>query len=164
MLFSLPRRTDEVLLSLIFPHRTGLPYLSARSASTSSFSRPHRVFTCVTACIIAGSPIRDPFHRRLRRLRCLYRRFDCYWASDPSQAGLAPAETHKHSRRTLRMLSVWGQNGVCRVSRRIRAAVRTRPFSRQKLGRRTVLRRKWRSENRRTPGRVGLASLRRSAS
>ena len=27
-------------------------------------------------------------------------RFDYYWASDPSQAGLSPAETHTHSRRT----------------------------------------------------------------
>ena len=50
---------------------------------------------------LRGITIRDPFHRRLRRLRCLRRRFDCYWASDPSQAGLSPAETHKHSRRTV---------------------------------------------------------------
>ena len=62
-------------------------------------SGPHRAFTCVTACIFAGSPS-DPFHRRLRRVRCLPRRFDCYWASDPSQAGLPPAKIHTHSRRT----------------------------------------------------------------
>ena len=77
----------------------GLPRVSVRSASAISVSRPHRAFTCVTARIFAGSP-RDPFHRRLRRIRCLLRRFDCYWASDPSQAGLPPAEIHTHSRRT----------------------------------------------------------------
>jgi len=73
--------------------------MSDRSASTSIVSRPHRAFTCVTACIFAESPS-DPFHRRLRRIRCLLRRFDCYWASDPSQAGLSPARIHTHSRRT----------------------------------------------------------------
>ena len=78
---------------------TGLPRLSDRSASASSVSGPRRAFTCVTACIFAGSPS-DPFHRRLRRIRCLLRRFDCYWASDPSQAGLSPAKIHTHSRRT----------------------------------------------------------------
>ena len=29
------------------------------------------------ACTLAGSPS-DPFHRKLRQLRCLCRRFDCY--------------------------------------------------------------------------------------
>ena len=77
----------------------GLPRMSGGSASTSIVSRPHRAFTCVTACIFAGSPS-DPFHRRLRRIRCLLRRFDCYWASDPSQTGLSPATIHTHSRRT----------------------------------------------------------------
>ena len=76
-----------------------LPRLLGGSASTLSVSGPHRSFTCVMACIFAESPS-DPFHRRLRRIRCLLRRFDCYWASDPSQAGLPPAETHKPSRRT----------------------------------------------------------------
>ena len=75
----------------------GLPRLSDRSASASYVSGPRRAFTCVTACIFAGSPS-DPFHRRLRRIRCLLRRFDCYWASDPSQAGLPPAKIHTHSR------------------------------------------------------------------
>ena len=82
-----------------FPCNAGLPHLSVGSASASIVSGPHRAFTCVTACIFAGSPS-DPFHRRLRRIRCLLRRFDCYWASDPSQAGLPPAEIHTHSRRT----------------------------------------------------------------
>ena len=77
----------------------GLPRVSVGSASTTSVSRPHRAFTCVTACIFAGSPS-DPFHQRLRRIRFLLRRFDCYWASDPSQVGLSPTETHTPSRRT----------------------------------------------------------------
>ncbi len=83
---------------------TGLPRLSDRSASASYVSGPRRAFTCVMACIFAGSPS-DPFHRRLRRIRCLLRRFDCYWASDPSQAGLPPARIHTHSRRTNRAVS-----------------------------------------------------------
>jgi hypothetical protein len=82
-----------------FPCHTGLPRMSGGSASTLKVSRPQRAFTCVTACIFAGSPS-DPFHRRLRRIRCLLRRFDCYWASDPSRAGLPPARIHTHSRRT----------------------------------------------------------------
>ena len=81
------------------PLQCCLPRMSVGSASTTSVSRPLRAFICVTARIFAESP-RDPFHRRLRRIRCLLRRFDCYWASDPSQAGLPPAETHTHSRRT----------------------------------------------------------------
>ena len=90
----------------------GLPRLSDGSASTSIVSRPHRAFTCVTACIFAGSPS-DPFHRRLRRIRCLLRRFDCYWASDPSQAGLPPAKIHTHSRRTdILLLSLGDGRGV----------------------------------------------------
>jgi hypothetical protein len=72
--------------------------MSGGSASTSIVSRPHRAFTCVTACIFAGP--RGPFHQRLRRIRYLLRRFDCYWASNPSQAGLPPAKMHTHSRRT----------------------------------------------------------------
>ena len=96
---SLPRWNCRVRLSRFFLCNAGLPRVSVRSASTTSVSRPHRAFTCVTAYIFAGSPS-DPLHRRLRRIRCLLRRFDCYWASDPSQAGLPPARIHTHSRRT----------------------------------------------------------------
>jgi len=95
----LPRWNCRVRSSRLFLCNAGLPRVSVRSASTTSVSRPHRAFTCVTACIFAGSPS-DPFHQRLRRIRCLLRRFDCYWASDPSQAGLSPARIHTHSRRT----------------------------------------------------------------
>ena len=96
---SLPRWIGKPHSSLLVPCRAGLPRMSGGSASTSIVSRPHRAFTCVTAYIFAGPPS-DPFHRRLRRIRCLLRRFDCYWASDPSQAGLPPARIHTPSRRT----------------------------------------------------------------
>jgi len=91
----------ELQSALVTPFlcNIGLPRVSVRSASTTSFSRPHRAFTCVMACIFAGPPS-GPFHRRLRRIHFLLRRFDYYWASDPSQAGLSPAETHTHSWRT----------------------------------------------------------------
>lgn len=79
------------------------------SASTLTVSGLNRTFTCVMACISAESPS-DPFHRRLRRIRCLLRRFDYCWASDPSQTGLPPAETHKHSRRTNKTRS--GSHGI----------------------------------------------------
>jgi hypothetical protein len=82
-----------------FPCNAGLPRQSDRSASASLVSGPRRAFTCVRAYLFAGSPS-DPFHRRLRRIRCLLRRFDCYWASDPSQAGLSPARIPTPSRRT----------------------------------------------------------------
>ena len=35
-------------------------------------------FTHVTACMIAESPVRDPFHRRLQRLHRFHRCSDCY--------------------------------------------------------------------------------------
>src|SRR5215470_13834721 len=44
------------------------------------------------ACTLAESP-RDPFHRKLRQLRCLCRRLDCYRVErTSSRAGVAPAE------------------------------------------------------------------------
>jgi hypothetical protein len=45
-----------------------------------------------TACTLAESPS-DPFHRKLRQLRCRCRRFDCYRVErTSSRAGVAPAE------------------------------------------------------------------------
>src|SRR3954447_6489133 len=43
-------------------------------------------FTHVTACLLAG-PLNDPFHRRLRRLRYLHRRSDCYRLERPELPG-----------------------------------------------------------------------------
>src|SRR3954471_19043981 len=49
-------------------------------------------FTRVTACQLAES-LNDPFHQRLRRLRYLHRRSDCYRLERPiCRAGVAPAE------------------------------------------------------------------------
>jgi hypothetical protein len=58
-------------------------------------------FTHVMACTLAESPS-DPLHRKLRQLRCLRCRFDCYRAErTSSRAGVAPAEVQRLSRRTI---------------------------------------------------------------
>ena len=52
-------------------------------------------FTHVMACTLAESP-RDPLHRRLRQLRCLRCRFDCYRVErTSSRAGVSPAEVQR---------------------------------------------------------------------
>src|ERR1035438_168740 len=52
-------------------------------------------FTRVMACTLAESPC-DPLHRRLRQLRCLCCRFDCYRVErTSSRAGVAPAEVQR---------------------------------------------------------------------
>ncbi len=58
-------------------------------------------FTHVMACTLAES-LNDPFHRKLRQLRCLRCRFDCYRVErTSSRAGVAPAEVQRLSRRTV---------------------------------------------------------------
>jgi hypothetical protein len=53
------------------------------------------------ACTLAESPS-DPLHRKLRQLRCLRCRFDCYRVErTSSRAGVAPAEVQRLSRRTV---------------------------------------------------------------
>ena len=53
------------------------------------------------ACTLAES-LNDPFHRKLRQLRCLCCRFDCYRVErTSSRAGVAPAEVQRLSRRTV---------------------------------------------------------------
>jgi hypothetical protein len=53
------------------------------------------------ACLLAESPS-DPFHRKLRQLRRLSRRFDCYRVErTSSRAGVTPAEVQRLSRRTV---------------------------------------------------------------
>jgi len=80
----------------------GLPHLNGGSASALGVSRPAR-------CLLALQPtcsrsrLNGSLHRRLRRLRCLCRRFDCYRVErTSSRAGLYPAEKHRLSRRTIR--------------------------------------------------------------
>src|SRR6516162_7926361 len=52
-------------------------------------------FTHVMACTLAESPS-DPFHRKLRQLRCLRHRFDCYRVErTSSRAGVTPAEVQR---------------------------------------------------------------------
>src|SRR5262249_12724029 len=52
-------------------------------------------FTQVMACTLAES-LNDPFHRRLRQLRCLHCRFDCYRVErTSSRAGVTPAEVQR---------------------------------------------------------------------
>src|SRR6476646_10212200 len=47
------------------------------------------------ACTLAESP-GDPFHRKLRQLCCLHRRFDCYRVErTSSRAGVSPAEVQR---------------------------------------------------------------------
>jgi hypothetical protein len=56
-------------------------------------------FTHVTACMLAKSPS-DPLHRRLRRLRYLCRRSDCYRVErTSSRVGLSPTVDQRFSRR-----------------------------------------------------------------
>ena len=70
----------------------GLPQDIDGSASTTNLSGPHRMFTCVTACLLAGPPS-GPLRRRLRRLRYLHRRSDCYRLERTScRVGITPTE------------------------------------------------------------------------
>ncbi len=52
-------------------------------------------FTHVMACTLAES-LNDPFHRKLRQLRCLRCRLDCYRVErTSSRAGFTPAEVQR---------------------------------------------------------------------
>jgi len=76
--------------SLLLPrHRPSPGYRWVGSCITSF--RACSAFTCVTTYGLAKSPS-DLLHRRLRRLRCLHRRSDCYRVErSSSRAGLPPA-------------------------------------------------------------------------
>ena len=80
-------------------HRWGF-LCKSQVGSCNRFFGACSAFTHVTACTLAESPS-DPFHRKLRPLRCLCRRFDCYRVErTSSRAGVAPAEVQRLSRRT----------------------------------------------------------------
>ena len=72
----------------------GLPRISAGSAPALIFSRPaQRSLTLRPTCL--PSRLCDPLHRRLQRLRCLYRCSDCYRVErTSSRVGLTPTVVH----------------------------------------------------------------------
>ena len=68
---------------------------SGQVGSCNCFFGACSAFTHVMACTLAESPC-DPFHRKLRQLRCLRCRFDCYRVERTSSwAGVAPAEVQR---------------------------------------------------------------------
>src|SRR5262245_38785330 len=73
----------------------GLPCEKVRSAPAIIVFGACSAFTHVMAYTLAESP-RDPFHRKLRQLRCLCCRFDCYRVErTSSRAGVSPAEVQR---------------------------------------------------------------------
>ena len=92
----------------ILPATCGLPRFSGGSAPTLPLSRPaQRSLTLRPACSRGRQG--DPFHRRLRRFRCLHRRSDCYRLERPScRAGFAPAEDPNLSTAHAKMCSKGG--------------------------------------------------------
>src|ERR1700756_5778217 len=79
--------------------------ITTTGLSPASGYRLSRHTTHVMACTLAES-LNDPLHRKLRQLRCLRRRFDCYRVErTSSRAGVAPAEVQRLSRRTLSSIS-----------------------------------------------------------
>jgi hypothetical protein len=80
---------------------SGLPCVTVRSAPATLFFGACSAFTYVMACTLAELPC-DPLHRKLRQLRCLHCRFDCYRVERTSfRAGAAPAEVQRLSGRTV---------------------------------------------------------------
>ena len=78
----------------LVPLRRRRPSLcNSQVGSCDCFFEACSAFTHVMACTLAESPC-DPLHRRLRQLRCLRCRFDCYRVErTSSRAGVAPAES-----------------------------------------------------------------------
>src|ERR1700754_1845000 len=72
----IPRRNREVRV-VCFPPGSGLPQVIKWVGFRIKTFEACSAFTRVTACTFAGL-LTSPFHRRLRQLRCLHRRFDCY--------------------------------------------------------------------------------------
>src|ERR1700687_3535311 len=74
---------------------------NSRVGSCNCFFGAYSAFTHVTACTLAESAS-DPLHRKLRQLRCLHCRLDCYRVErTSSRAGVSPAEVQRLSRRTV---------------------------------------------------------------
>ena len=94
-----PGRFDEAC-PLVYLHRLRPSLCNSQVGSCNYFFGACSAFTRVMACTLAESPS-DPLHRKLRQLRCLRCRFDCYRVErTSSRAGVAPAEVQRLSRRT----------------------------------------------------------------
>ena len=91
-----PGRFDGLIRSY-FSINVGLPQKHGGSAPALIVSRPaQRLLTLRPAC--SPSRLSDPLHRRLRRLRFLHRRSDCYRVErTSSRAGLSPAVNQRLS-------------------------------------------------------------------
>ena len=95
-----PGRSDGAC-SLVPLHHQRPSLCNSQVGSCNYFFGACSAFTHVTACTLAESPS-DPFHRKLRQLRCLHYRFDCYRVErTSSRAGVAPAEVQRLSWRTV---------------------------------------------------------------
>jgi len=87
--------------SLVPPHGQRPSLCNSQVGSCNCFFGACSAFTHVMACTLAES-LNDPLHRKLRQLRCLRCRFDCYRVErTSSRAGVAPAEVQRLSRRTV---------------------------------------------------------------
>ena len=112
--------------SLVYLHRRRPSLCNSQVGSCNYFFGACSAFTHVTACTLAES-LNDPFHRKLRQLRCLRCRFDCYRVErTSSRAGVAPAEVQRLSRRTvsptIRVASHTSASSLCTRKDRIRLA------------------------------------------
>ena len=97
---SMSCRSTGFALRLRPPTMAAFPVLANGSAPALSVSRPARRSLLVTACLLAKSPC-DPLHRRLRRLRCLRRRSDCYRLERPFAGRVSvPLKNDAFARRT----------------------------------------------------------------
>ena len=95
----LPRQVRGSLFARLSPSTAAFP-VKKSGRLLQLFFGACSAFTHVMACTLAEPPS-DPFHRKLRQLRCLHCRFDCYRVErTSSRAGVAPAEVQRLSRRT----------------------------------------------------------------
>ena len=95
-----PGRSDGAC-SLVSLHRQRPSLCNSQVGSCNCCFGTCSAFTHVMACTLAESPS-DPFHRKLRQLRCLRCRFDYYRVErTSSRAGVAPTEVQRLSRRTV---------------------------------------------------------------
>ena len=98
------RWVGSLSLGFTFPHqrRRPSPY-DRRVGSHITCFEACSAFTRVTACLLAESPDATLLHRRLRRIRYLLRRSDCYRLERPVAGwDLHPLETAVFARHTVR--------------------------------------------------------------